>query len=320
MTAEITAIEQQELISVQETFGNTLVELGEDNEDIVVCEADLMKASGSRPFMEKFPERHFNFGIAEQNMIAAAAGIALSGKTVFASTFANFISKRACDHVSIAVAYNMSNVKVCGDYAGLSSGKNGGTHSSVQDIAIMRAMPNMRVAAPADTTELAAVMRAITAYDGPVYLRKTRGPMKRIFEDGLIFTFGRAVEISSGDDITIISTGQMTAFALDAVRELEMKGVKATLVHMSSIKPLDIDAILKAAERTGSVITVENHNIIGGLGSAVAEVLAESGIHPKFKRMGISDRFGETATFEWLLDKHGISAPHIVEEVRTFLR
>ena len=144
--------------------------------------------------------------------------------------------------------------------------------------------------------------------------------MKKIFEEGYTFTFGKAVEITAGGDIAILSTGQMTAFAYDAVQELESKGIKATLLNMSSVKPLDVDAVLVAAERTGRIITVENHNIIGGLGSAIAEVLAESDIHPKFKRMGISDRFGETATFEWLLDKHGISTPHIVAEVQSFLR
>lgn len=301
-------------ISVQETFGKMLVELGAKNEDVVVCEADLMKASGSGLFMERFPERHFQFGVAEQNLMAAAAGLALSGKVVFASTFANFAAKRACDQVSISIAYNKANVKVCGDYASLTTAKNGGTHTSVEDIAIMRAMPNMRVVVPADTIELASAMGVIAEYDGPVYLRKAKGPMRRLFGDDYTFTFGRAVQMTKGDDITIISCGIMTALAIDAAEELRKKGIRARIINMSTVKPLDVDTVIKAAEATGAVLTVENHSIIGALGSAVAEILLEENVHPLFRRMGIKDRFGETATLEWLLENHGLSTPHIVKE------
>lgn len=308
-----------ELISVQDTFGNMLVELGEENEDIVACEADLMKISCSKPFMERFPQRHFQFGVAEQNLMAVSAGLALSGKVVFASTMANFASKRACDQVSISIAYNKANVKVCGDYAGLTSAKNGGTHISVEDVTIMRAMPNMRVVVPADTVELADVMRVISAYDGPVYLRKARGPMRRLFRHDHRFNFGRAIQMTEGDDIAIICCGIMTALAMDAADVLEENGISARVINMSSIKPLDTDTVIKAAKETGAIITAENHTIIGGLGGAVAETLSEGGVHPVFHRMGIRDAFGETATLEWLLEHHGLSTPHIVKAAKDLM-
>ncbi len=308
------------LLSVKETFGNVLVELGESNENIIVGEADVMKSAGTRPFMERFPERHFQFGVAEQNLMGVAAGLALSGKIVFANTFANFATKRACDQISMSIAYNEANVKICGDYAGLTSAKNGGTHISVEDIAIMRSMPNMRVIVPADTIELADAVRVIAQYEGPVYLRKVRGPMRRLFSDDYRFAFGRAVEMTEGDDLTIITCGITTALAMDAARELERGGLHARVINMSTIKPLDKNAIIKAAETTGAVLTVENHNIMGGLGSAAAETLLEADVHPLFRRMGIGDRFGETATLDWLLENHGLSTPHIVKPVFSFLK
>lgn len=296
----------------KEDFGKILVELGEHNERVVVCEADLMRASGTRPFLERFPERHFQFGVAEQNTMAAAAGLALSGKTVFASTFANFASKRACDQVSISIAYNMANVKICGIYAGLTSEKNGGTHISVEDISIMRSIPNMRVVEPADTAELAEITKAVAEYEGPVYFRQPKMFLRNIFNNNYRFTFGKAVEITEGDDITIIACGIMTGVALDAVKELENRGIRARLINMSTIKPLDEEIVIKAAEETKAILTVENHTIIGGLGGAVAEVLAERRINSSFLRLGIMDTFGQTATLDWLLEKNGLSKQHIV--------
>lgn len=301
-----------ELISIQETFGKTLVELGESSEDIVVCDADLTLAAGSRAFMDRFPDRHFQFGVAEQNLMAVSAGLALSGKVVFANTLTNFATKRACDQNSISIAYNKANVKICGDYAGLTEAKNGGTHISVEDVTIMRAMPNVRVVDPGDTVEMAAAMRAMAEYDGPVYLRKARGPMRRLFDDDYRFTFGRASEMTKGYDVAIITCGIMTALAMDAATELARRGLYARVINMSSIKPLDVDILIKAAEETEAILTAENHGTAGGLGGAVAETLLEAGARPLFRMLGVRDKFGETATLEWLLERHGLSTPQIV--------
>jgi transketolase len=301
-------------------FGETLVRLGEQNRDIVVCEADLMRASGTGAFMKRFPDRHFNFGVAEQNCMAVAAGLAVAGKTVFATTFANFASKRACDQVSISIAYNKANVKVCGTYAGLTSEKNGGTHISVEDIAIMRSMPNMRVVEPADTAELADMTRALAEYDGPVYFRHPKKFFRTIFNENYRFQFGKSVELMPGNDLTIIACGIMTAVALDAAEALALQGVRIRVVNMSSLKPLDAVAIIRAAHETGAILTVENHTIIGGLGSAVAEVLVEHRLNPAFMKVGIPDVFGQTADLEWLLTDCGLSCQNICDKAMAVIR
>ena len=297
-------------------FGQALSTLGEKHSNLIVCEADLMRASGSKAFLDRFPDRHFNFGVAEQNCMSAAAGLALSGKTVFATTFANFATKRACDQVSISVAYNKANVKVCGTYAGLTCEKNGGTHIGVEDIAIMRSMPNMRVVEPADTAELAEMTRVLCEYNGPVYFRIPKMFFRTIFSENYRFKFGKAVEITQGNDIAIFACGITTGLALDAAEELKKDGIEARVINMSSIKPLDAEAVLKATEETKAILTVENHTIIGGLGSAVAEVLAENGIGTKFRRLGIQDSFGITADLKWLINHFGISKQHIMEAAK----
>lgn len=320
MKTNIFALENNPQNEISKTaFGKELSVLGETNKNLIVCEADLMRASGTKAFLDRFPERHFNFGVAEQNCMAASAGLALSGKTVFATTFANFASKRACDQVSISIAYNRANVKVCGTYAGLTSEKNGGTHIGVEDISIMRAMPNMRVVEPADTAELADMTRVLADYNGPVYLRIPKLFKRTIFNDQYSFEFGKATQITKGDDITIIACGLMTGIAFDAVEDLRKNGIQARLINMSSIKPLDAEAVIKAAEETKAILTVENHTIVGGLGSAVAEVLAESGIGTKFFKLGIRDEFGQTADLDWLLDKFGISKSHIIDTAKKLL-
>lgn len=305
--------------NVRATYGNTLVKLGDKDNRIVVVEADLMKASGSECFREVFPERHFQVGIAEQNLIGVSAGLASMGKIPFASTFACFASQRACDQAVNAVAYNRFNVKICGTYAGLTSEKNGGTHISVEDIAIYRAMPNMMVIAPGDCVELAKAMETIAEYDGPVYLRMARGPLPIIFNDDYEFEIGKAVVIQEGKDATIITTGITTWYGIQAVKILKTKGITTQHLHMPTIKPLDRKAVIKAANQTGSIVTVENHSIIGGLGSAVAELLCETCPVP-VKRLGMQDKFGETATLEWLLEKHELTPGHIVKAVKQILK
>jgi len=306
-------------VSVRETFGQTLKELAKNDERIVVLDADLMKVSGTKPFLDRFPERHFQVGIAEANMVGIAAGMAALGKVPFVSTFANFAARKACDQAAISVAYNRFNVKICGDYAGLTAEKNGATHISVEDIAIYRSMPNMTVIVPGDCTELKKVLQVITEYDGPVYLRKPQGPLYKIFDDDYKFEIGKAVTLEEGSDITLITTGITTWEGKKACEILKPRGISIRHIHMPTIKPLDKEVIVKAARETGAIITVENHSRLGGLGSAITEVVCD--YHPApVVRLGIDDAFGETATLEWLMAKFGIDTEHIITQVESVLK
>jgi transketolase len=306
-----------ELLDVRKTFADKLLKIGSEDDRLVVLEADLMKCSGSRPFMEKYPERHYQFGIAEQNMIGVAAGLALMGKIPFASTFANFASQRACDQAVISIAYNRLNVKICGDYAGLTSAKNGATHISVEDTAIFRSMPYMTVIDPADCVELSQALEAIYSYDGPVYLRKSRGPMPTIFGEEHSFEIGKAITLTAGGDATLITSGITTHEGCEAVKVLHSRGIEVNHLHMGTIKPLDVEAVVEAARKTGLIFTVENHSCYGGLGSAVAETVCEH--HPvPVIRLGFQDRFGDTATLEWLIEEYGISSARIVLAIESY--
>lgn len=312
-------IESRTLLS-KDIFGSTIVECAQQNESIVVLDADLMRCFGTGDFKKRFPERHFNFGIAEQNCVAAAGGLGISGKNVFCASFANFITKRACDQVSISVAYNEANVKVCGLYAGLTAEKNGGTHIGVEDVAIMRCTPNIRVVEPGDTYELEVITRMLAGYMGPVYFRQPKIYMKNLLKDVKTFEFGKSVEVHHGSSITIIACGIMLGIAHDAVLVLQSQGIEARLINMSSIKPIDEEAIVRAATETGGIITCENHSIIGGLGGAVAEVLADHGIGIRVKRMGIPDRFAITASLEDQLRLNGLTSADIMNTVKQILK
>ncbi len=306
-------MEKEELL-VADAYGKTLVELGQENEDIVVLEADLMKATGTKVFQDRFPDRLFQVGVAEQNMIGIAAGLAASGKIAFANTFAVFASKRVCDQVSISVAYPNLNVKIGAIYSGLSCAY-GATHQSVEDIAIMRSMPNMVVIAPADTIELSKAIREISQYDGPVYLRMTKGAMPRLFDNDHEFIIGKASILRNGKAATIISTGVTTSRAMKAADILCNEGVKVRLINMSTIKPIDKEVIIDAARDTGSIITVENHSVMGGLGSAVCEVVCDHCPVP-VTRIGIDDKFGLTGPLEWSMKHFGFDVPDIVKAVK----
>jgi transketolase len=299
-------------------YGNKLAELGAVDDRIVVIEADLMKASGSNPFKKRFPNRHFNVGVAEQNLIGVAAGFAAMNKIPFASTFACFAAQRSCDQVMISAAYNNFNVKIVGSYAGLTSEKNGGTHISIADIAIFRVMPNFTVLVPGDCCELAGAIEAAARMNGPVYIRMARTLPTDIFEQA-DFVIGKAKVIADGDEVTLITTGITTYEAMKACQTLYNKGIRVHHLHMPTIKPLDKDAIISSAKRTGGIVTVENHSVIGGLGSAVAEAVSENYPVP-MKRMGMQDCFGETAKLDYLLDKFEISSGHIAAGVEKFLR
>ena len=305
---------KREELAVADAYGKTLVELAKENKDIVVLEADLMKATGTKVFQDKFPDRLFQVGVAEQNMIGIAAGLAASGKIPFANTFAVFATKRACDQVSVSVAYPRLNVKIGGTYAGLSCAY-GATHQSVEDIAIMRSMPNMVVIVPADTIELSKVVRAISQYDGPVYLRMVRGTMPRIFDDDHEFEIGKSSILRDGRAASIISTGVMTFKAVEAADILKNEGVEVRVINMSTIKPIDEKAIVEAAQDTGAIVTVENHSVIGGLGSAVCEVVCKNCPVP-VNRVGINDKFGYAGPFEWSLKHFKFDVPDIVFAVK----
>jgi transketolase len=296
-------------------FGEELVRLAAEDDRIVVCEADLMRASGTRVFKDAYPNRHFNFGVAEQNMVSASAGLALCGKIVFASTFANFAAKRACDQMSISVAYNKANVKLCGIYAGLTSEKNGGTHIAVEDVAIMRAMPNVTVIEPGDLTELRQAVDAVARHEGPVYLRIPKMYKIDVFSDRYRFEIGKAAVLREGKDLAICACGIMSGIALLAADKLAEQGIDAKVINFGTIKPLDEAAVIAAAD-TGCILTAENHSVVGGLGSAIMEALCENRKNVKIERHGLRDVFGQTASLDWQLEQNGLTAEQLASAAK----
>jgi transketolase len=305
---------------MREVFGQTLVELGRENPDIFVLDADLNTSTRTVLFAEAFPKRFIQCGIAEQNMMGIAAGLAAAGCIPFPTTFAVFATKRACDQVSISIAYPRLNVKIPGSYPGLPTGKAGATHQSVQDLAIMRSMPNMRVIDSGDNDELRQVMRAAVAYDGPVYFRVTRPAVPELpWPEGYNFEWGKAVTLRAGMDIALLSTGFMTARCLDAAAMLAEKGISARVDHHPCLKPFDREAVADAASSCGAIVTAENHSIIGGLGSAAAEALAELCPVP-MRRVGVKDQFVETGEMADLFVKYQTRAEDIVSAAEAALR
>jgi transketolase len=299
-------------------WAENLVELAKENPDIVVLDGDLANSTRADIFAEAFPDRFLEMGIAEQNMMGVAAGLATVGFVPFISTFAAFATSRSLDQVRVVVAQPNLNVKITGAYSGLLTGKTGKTHQEMGDLAVFRAMPHMTVVAPADAVELRQAMAAIVDYRGPVYLRLTRDESPIIMGDGYRFELGRGVFLRRGSDLAIISTGVQTVRALEACQLLADQGVDTTLLHLPTLKPLDEAAIVEAAEQTGAVVTTEDHSIIGGLGGAVAEVLGEQRPTP-LRRVGIRDVFGESAPNEPLLEKYGLTARHVAEAGRELL-
>ena len=300
-------------------YEKILLELGEQRRDLVVLDADLARATQTKLFMGSFPERYFDVGIAEQNMTCIAAGMALSGRPVIISTFSVFLTQRACDQVNVSIAYAKTNVKLVGIEAGLSSGRNGASHQSLEDLAIMRAMPNMTVMAPLDTVEIREAVKAAVNFDGPVYMRMRRGPVPVVFGEDYRFQWGRGVTLCQGRDVSIISTGIMTEEAIKAANILGQEGIQAEVLHLHTLKPLDTNAIVQVAVKTGAVVTAENHSIYGGLGSAVAEVLGEN--HPTpLKRIGIRDMFGETGGREYLFGKFKLTPQDMADAARDVMK
>ena len=307
-----------QMLAQRDAFGDTLVELIDRDERVYVLDGDLANSTKADIVSRERPDRFLMMGIAEQNMMGVAAGMATCGLVPWLSSFACFIVNRDLDQLRVVVAQPNLPVKLCGAYSGLLTGKTGKTHQDVSDISVMRAMPNMTVLAPADAFEVAACMRVANDLPGPVYVRMTRDPEPVIFPADYQFKLGKAVIAREGTDVALITTGAQTPRCLEAANQLAADGVSALVLHLPTIKPLDDDAIVAAAEVTGKVVTAEDHTVIGGLGGAVAEVLGERRPTP-MKRIGIRDTFGESAANDDLLAKYGLTSGHVADAARALM-
>lgn len=305
--------------SQRKQYGRALVELGKERGDIVVLDADLSTSTRTADFAAAFPERFFNCGIAEQNMMDTAAGLAASGKTVFVSTFAVFGTGRCYDQIRQSIAYPNLNIKIVVSHAGITVGGDGASHQIVEDIALMRVLPNMTVIVPADSPETYKVVKTIANTKGPVYVRMGRADVPTITDAATPFEISKAPVMRDGKDITLIGSGIMVSKCLEAAEELQKHGVDARVVNLHTIKPLDEKTIVRAARETGGVVTAEEHSVMMGMGSAVAMVLVEN-FHVPMKRVGIPDVFGESGACDELMNKYGLTADNIVEAAHDVLK
>lgn len=304
--------------ATRDAYGEALKELGAENPNIVVLDADLSASTKTQVFAKAYPDRFFDTGIAEANMMGVAAGLAASGKIPFASTFAVFGAGRAYEQIRNSICYPKLNVKVAVTHAGLTVGEDGATHQMLEDITLMRALPNMTVVVPADANETKAVVKWAASYVGPVYIRMGRAKCEDLMPEDYVFTPGKSQELVHGNDVTLIGCGIMTAKAVHAAELLKEKGISARVLNMASIKPIDEEAIIKAAKETGAIVTAEEHTVKGGLGGAVAEVLALNAPCP-MAMVGTNDTFGESGKADALLEKYGLTAQHIAEEAEKVL-
>ena len=298
--------------ATRDAYGKALVELGEKNPNVLVLDADLAAATKTGAFKKAFPERFFDTGIAESNMMGVAAGLATTGYTVFASSFAMFSAGRAFEQVRNTIAYPHLNVKIGATHAGISVGEDGASHQCCEDIALMRSIPGMVILNPADDIEARAAVLAAAEHDGPVYMRFGRLAVPRIFDEDYKFEIGKGVELKDGSDVTVIATGLMVKEALEAHELLKAEGINARIINMATIKPIDEEIIIKAAKDTGAIVTAEEHSVIGGLGSAVCDVVCEKCPVPVLK-LGMNDQFGMSGPAAELLDKFGFRAKNIAE-------
>ena len=289
-------------IATREAYGKALAELANTNENIVVLDADLSKSTKTSEFKAICPERFFNMGIAEANMVSVAAGLSTCGKIPFVSTFAMFAAGRAFEQIRNAICYPRLNVKVCATHAGITVGEDGASHQTVEDLSLMRSIPNMVVISPSDAVETKAAIEAIAEYNGPCYVRLGRAPVNVINDENTYkFEIGKGVLLNEGTDLTIVATGIMVDVALEAKEILASQGISARVINIHTLKPIDSDLLLKAAKETGAIVTVEEHSIIGGLGSAVSEVLGEVCPAPVVK-VGVNDQFGQSGKPDELLE------------------
>jgi len=302
-------------IATRESYGNALLELGKQREDIVVLDADLAGATKTILFAEEFPNRFFDMGIAEQDMLSTAAGFATCGKIPYASTFAVFAAGRAYDQIRNSICYPNLNVKICATHAGITVGEDGATHQMLEDISMMRGLPNMTVISPSDDIQTRWAIKEASKVDGPVYIRLSRLATPVIYHENQDFEIGKAIQIGDGEDASIIATGDVVCEAIKAKEELEKQGIYVRVIDTHTIKPIDRDMIIKCAKETKKIITVEDHSIIGGLGSSVCEVLSEE-CPCKVTRMGIKDTFGKSGKAEELMKYFKLTSEDIIEEVK----
>ncbi|MCT4611892.1 MAG: transketolase family protein [Clostridia bacterium] len=302
-------------IATRQAYGEALAEIANENKNLVVLDADLSKSTKTAEFKAVCPERFFNMGISEGDMITTAAGLATCGKTVFASSFAMFAAGRAYEQIRNSVAYPKLNVKVAATHAGISVGEDGASHQCVEDLALMRVIPNMTVFSPADDVEAREIIKYAAKTEGPMYIRLSRMGNDRIFDEkNYEFNFGKGIEVKSGKDITIVSTGILVAESLKAAEILSEKGIDARVININTIKPMDKNILVKASKETKSIVTVEEHNIIGGLGSAVLEAISETA-PTKVYKIGMDDTFGRSGTPKELLDYYGLTAEKIAKNI-----
>ena len=306
-------------IATRESYGNALAELGREHADVVVLDADLAGATKTSTFKKEFPDRHFDCGIAEGNMMAVAAGIASMGMVPFASTFAMFAAGRAFEQVRNSIGYPHLNVKIGATHGGISVGEDGASHQCCEDFALMRSIPGMTIICPADDVEARAAVKAAYEFEGPVYLRFGRSGVPVFHDENFKFEIGKGEVLQDGNDIAIIATGIMVGEAVKAGEELRSQGINARVINLSTIKPLDEELILKAAEECGRIVTCEEHSIIGGLGEAVSSLLSEK-LPTPVRRIGVNDEFGHSGPAAELLKDFGLSAENIVETVKAWLK
>ena len=305
-------------VATRDAYGNALLILGAENPNVVVLDADLSKSTKTADFGKKYPERFFNMGIAEANLLGTAAGLATAGKIPFASTFAIFAVGRAFEQIRNSIAYPKLNVKIAATHSGITVGEDGGSHQAIEDVAIMRAVPNMVVLVPADGEETRQVIMAAAKYIGPVYIRMGRLAVPLLFGDDYHFEIGKANVLKEGTDVAIMANGLMVSMALEAAEELSVEGISVSVVNVASVKPLDEETIVRIAKQTKAVVTAEEHNIIGGLGSAIAEVLGEK-LPTPMVRVGLKDTFGESGRPQELLEKYGLTTADLVKAVHEVL-
>ena len=304
--------------ATRQAYGEVLVELGANNKDLVVMDADLSKSTMTVGFSKAFPERFFNMGIAEQNMYGVAAGLAASGKTVVASTFAMFATGRAFEIIRNSIGYPHLNVKICATHAGVTVGEDGASHQAIEDIALMRTIPGMTVLNPSDGVSARKAVEAAVAMDGPVYVRLGRAAVPIVYDDDMEFEIGKGILVKDGTDVTIVATGIMVNEAMQAAEKLEAEGISVRIIDIHTIKPIDEEILIKAAKETRGIVTAEEHSVIGGLGSAVAEVTAKNA-PAKIKMIGIQDRFGQSGKPNQLMEEYNLTADDIVKACKEIL-
>ncbi|HHV94478.1 MAG TPA: transketolase family protein [Firmicutes bacterium] len=308
----------KKMIAQREAYGEALLDLGKANPNVVVLDADVSNSTRTVYFAEQFPGRFFNFGIAEQNMMAAAAGMAKCGLIPFVNTFSFLATYRAADQLRTSIVYPKANVKIAATYGGLSDSFDGPTHQSIADLAWVRALPDLTVVVPADAVEVRKALPVLAEVNGPVWLRLSRNPSPVVYGDDFEFTLGKAAVLREGTDVTLMSCGTVLERVLEAAARLVQDGVNPRVVSISTLKPIDKEAILAAARETGAIVTVEEHNIVGGLGAAVSEVVADQ--HPcPVKRVGIPDTFADTGPYDELLDRFGLAVDDIVQAAKAAL-